>query len=131
MIDVARDAEGVRMALEALFEEEFVRARIEREGRDEATRERMECQVPGRELSPGYYRWGEHLLRLDAERQAGVALDAGRLSALECDGMVALERARGKFRYDHPACSGCGTQQESRFSPKCGGCGVEFRKKGG
>jgi hypothetical protein len=132
VIDVVRDREGVRQAIEALLEEDLVRARIDRELPNAApeTRERMLGQIPPRRISPGYFRWAEHLLRLEAEREAGVGFSARDLAAFECDGLVALVRARAEFRNRHPPCSGCGTFQENRFSAQCCGCGVKFRRKG-
>ena len=132
MIDVARDPEGVRMALEAIFEEDFVRARIEREaaGANPETRARMESRLPARTLSPGYYRFAQHLFHLDAQRKAGIVFASGDLAAFEVEGLLALDRARGEFERRHPSCSSCGTRQENRFSPECCGCGVKFRRKG-
>jgi hypothetical protein len=131
VIDVAYDAEGVRMALEALFEEDFVRARIERVAGSATaeSRQRMEWQIPKRVLSPGYYRWAEHIFRLDAERRAGVGFTAGELAGVEVAGLVALDRARGAFENAHPACSACGLRQENRFGRECPSCGAKFRRK--
>ena len=132
MIDVVNDAEGVRMALEEIFEEDFVRARVRRESAhaSEETQERLLCQVPLRTLSPGYYKFGEHLLLLEAEQKAGVGLSAGELLRFEARGLVALAQARGNFGYRHPACSACGTRQQNRFGVECGNCGTKFRRKG-
>lgn len=128
MIDVVRDQEGVRLALEEIFEEDFVRARIDRNsaGASPETKERMRRQIPRRTLSPGYYAFAEHLLVLDEERQAGVAFS---LAGFEARGMVALQRARGEFERRHPPCSACGTRQENRFGMECSGCGTKFRRK--
>jgi hypothetical protein len=132
VIDVARDPEGVRMALEEIFEEDFMRARIEREaaGASPETRARMESRLPARTLSPGYYRFAQHLFHLDAQRKAGIVFVCGDLAAFEVEGLLALDRARGEFERRHPACSSCGARQENRFSPECCGCGVKFRRKG-
>lgn len=130
MIDVARDADGVRMALEAIFEEDFARSRVEREAHDERMRERMERMIAPRQISPGYFRWGRHLLRLEREGKAGVALDPRTMAAAECEGLLAVESARSEFQYNHPACTRCGAHQENRFALKCRGCGVEFARKG-
>ena len=117
------------MALEAIFEEDFARARIDRQiaGANAATRERMEWQIPKRTLSPGYYRYAEHLFRLDAEHRAGVGFSANELAAFEASGLVELERARNAFEHRHPACSACGLRQENRFGRECSGCGAKFR----
>lgn len=132
MIHAERDADGVREALEALFEESFVRARIQREaaGASAETRERMEWQLPKRKLSPGYYRWAEHLLLLDEQRRAGVGFTACELAHFEASGLVQLELARAEFKSRHPSCGACGERQENRFSPQCCACGVRFRRKG-
>ena len=132
MIDVVRDLEGVRMALEAIFEEDFVRGRIELQagGASAETRARMEWQIPQRTLSPGYYRYADHLFRLDAERRAGVGFASAELAAFEADGLVVLDRARHAFEHRHPSCGACGIRQENRFSPECCGCHVKFRRRG-
>ena len=128
MIEIVRDAEGVRMALEEIFEEDFVRARVEREsaGANAETKERMQRQIPKRTLSPGYYAFAEHLRSLDDERRAGIIFRVGDLAAFEARGLVALDRARSEFEHRHPACSGCGVRQENRFGRECSGCGVKF-----
>jgi len=131
MIDVVHDTEGVRMALEEIFEQDLVRSRIEREsvGANEETRERMAFQIPPRTLSPGYYEFGLHLLRLDAEQKAGIGFTARDLAAFEVSGLLALARARSAFEGRHPACSACGARQLNRFGVECSGCGVKFRKR--
>jgi len=73
IIDVWKDAEGVRMALEEIFEGNFARSRIRSEGANDETRNRMELRIPPRTLAWGYYRFGEHLLHLEALQQAGIA----------------------------------------------------------
>lgn len=132
MIDVVKDAEGVRMALEEIFEEDYVRSRISREleAASEQTRERLASQVPPRTLSPGYYEFAGHLLWLESERNAGVGFSAGALAAYEVRGLVALGNARSAFDGRHPKCSSCGARQQNRFSTECLNCGVNFRRKG-
>ncbi len=131
MIDVVRDSEGVRRALEEIFEEDFARSRIDRQladsGAAAATRARLEATVPPRTLSPGYYEFALHLLRLDQEREAGIVFSA--LAAFEAGGLVELGRARAAFRQKHPPCSACGAHQASRFGSSCDACGAEFRRK--
>lgn len=131
MIDVVHDAEGVQMALEEIFEEDFVRARVNREsaGANEQTRERMAYQIPPRTLSPGYYEFGLHLLRLETEQKAGISLAACELALFEARGLLALGRAHSAFEGRHPACSACGARQQNRFGHECNACGVEFRRK--
>lgn len=120
------------MALEEIFEEDFVRSRIDREldGANAQTRERLEQQIPSRTLSPGYYDFALHILRLDDERKAGVVLFASALAHFEVAGLLALGRARAAFEGRHPACSQCGARQQNRFTVECSGCGVKFRRKG-
>jgi hypothetical protein len=132
VIDVCNDAEGVRMALEEIFEEDYVRSRIgrEMEAASEETRKRMAAQVPNRTLSPGYYAFADHLLWLESERSAGVGFAAGALAAFEVRGLVALGRARTAFDGRHPKCSCCGARQQNRFSTECLNCGAKFRRKG-
>jgi hypothetical protein len=119
------------MALEEIFEEDFVRARIDREseGAREETRERMQAQIPPRTLSPGYYAFALHLLRLEEEQKAGIAFHAGELAAFELRGLVAISAARAAFGSKHPACNGCGARQPNRFGGECVGCGVKFQRK--
>lgn len=131
MIDVARDAIGVRIALEEIFEEDFRRARIAQnvEQSTAETRARIEASLPPRTLSPGYYTFAQHLLRLDDERRAGISFRSSELAAFEVNGLLALESARNEYEYRHPACSACGSRQQTRFSAECQGCGAKFRQK--
>jgi hypothetical protein len=130
-IDVWRDPEGVRLALEEIFESDFVRARIRREaaGATPETMERMEQKIPPRTLAWGYYRFAEHLLHLDALRRAGVRFAERDLLGCEAEGMLALDRARTAFEGHHPACSACGHRQQNRFGAECSGCGAKFQRK--
>jgi hypothetical protein len=132
-IDVWKDTEGVRMALEEIFEEDFARGRIHREmaQADEETAARMESRLPKRALAWGYYRYAEHLLRIDAQRRAGIAYSLADLAAVEAEGLVALDRARGAFESRHPSCSACGVRQQNRFTPECHACGAKFMRKKG
>ena len=132
MINVVYDAEGVRMALEEIFEEDYARARITRDSQSagEETRIRLANQIPPPTLSPGYYDFASHLLFLDEEHKAGVELTARNLMSYEARGLVVLGRARAAFESRHPACGSCGVRQQNRFSVECSGCGVKFRRKG-
>jgi hypothetical protein len=132
VIDVVRDSEGVREAIEAILEEDLHRARIQREssGADPRTRDKMLAQLAPRTLSPGYFRFAEHLLRLDAERSAGIPFHPGDLASFEAEGLVTLCRARSAFEYRHPACGACGARQKNRFGIECNNCGTKFRRKG-
>lgn len=132
MIDVWHDSEGVRMALEEIFEEDFVRSTIHSEGSGASpeTLARMERRVPVRTLAWGYYRFAEYLLHLDALKRAGIALAERDLKGFEAEGILALDRARKAFEGGHPACSSCGTRQQNRFGRECSGCGIKFQRKG-
>ncbi|MDR3797960.1 MAG: hypothetical protein P4K93_07395 [Terracidiphilus sp.] len=131
MIDVVQDAEGVRMALEEIFEEDFARSRIDREsaGATEETRERMSFQIPPRTLSPGYYEFARHLLHLEAEQKAGIVFLPRDLAAFEASGLLALSLARSAFEGHHPACTACGARQQNRFGVECLGCGAKIRRR--
>jgi hypothetical protein len=131
MIDVWRDTEGVRIALEEMFEEDFARARLDREaeGANAETRERMEARLPKRTLASGYYRFGDHLFHLDALRRAGITFAARDLAACEIDGIIALDRSRTAFESKHPSCGGCGCRLQNRFCRDCEHCGVKFQRK--
>ncbi len=130
-IDVWHDTEGVRMALEEIFEEDYARGRLHREleQADDATAERMEARLPKRSLAWGYYKFAEHLLRLQSEIRAGVGCAARDLAACEVAGLLACETARRTFESHHPACSGCGARQQNRFGVECHGCGAKFHRK--
>lgn len=132
MIDVVYDAEGVRMALEEIFEEDYVRARVDRDSRGaaEQTRIRLASQLPPRTLSPGYYDFAAHLLFLDEQHKAGIGFNPRDLTTYEARGIVILGRARAAFEARHPACGSCGARQQNRYSVECVGCGVKFRRKG-
>lgn len=131
MIDVVQDAEGVRIALEEIFEEDFTRAGVgNMVNASEETRKRLADNLPARTLSPGYYDFAAHLLWLEDERKAGIAFVENALAAFEVRGLVALGRARNAFDSRHPKCSSCGARQQNRFAVECIGCGVKFRRKG-
>ncbi len=120
------------MAFEELFEEDLARRRVRRTaaGAGAETLARLERTLPQRTLSPGYYRWAYHLLSLDSERDAGVALDPARLAACEVAGLLSLAEARRAFRGRHPECTACGAQQDTTFAAECWRCGCKFRRKG-
>lgn len=132
MIDVVRDLEGVRMAIEEILEQGYVRSRVAQEidGADEATRARMEDRIPPRTLSPGYYVFAEHLLEIEARRAAGASYALADLAGFEWDGLDVAGRARNAFKGRHPACSACGANQQNRFPVKCHACGADFRRGG-
>jgi hypothetical protein len=119
------------MALEEIFESDFVRSVVHREGSgaDEETLARMERAIPPRKLAWGYYRFGEYLLHLDALRKAGIELSFRDLAHCEAEGLLALSRARAAFEGNHPACGACGTRQQNRFGMECSNCGAKFQKK--
>jgi hypothetical protein len=130
-IDVWRDPEGVRMALEEMFEQDYARAQTRREaaGANEETKARMEARLPARTMAWGYYRFADHLFHLDAQRRAGLACHTRDLAAFEAEGLLALDRARTAFEGRHPACSACGQRQLNRFGVECPGCGAKFQRK--
>jgi hypothetical protein len=132
VIDVVNDAQGVRIALEEIFEEDYARSRISSslDGAKEETRIRMLAQVPPRTLSPGYYSFAEHLLRLEAQKEIGVTFAPERLARYEVSGLVELRAARMAFKAKHPECSTCGARQQNRFGAECHCCGVKFQRKG-
>jgi hypothetical protein len=128
-IDVTRDMEGLQTALGEVLEQDFAFSRVRRvfdhsEGMD---REHVLRSLPERTLSPGYYKWAEYIVWLEERLNAGMPVQ--RMDNCEVEGLVALERARKRWGYDHPTCA-CGAHQESRFSQKCHSCGLEFRKQG-
>ncbi|MDR3723263.1 MAG: hypothetical protein P4K83_02085 [Terracidiphilus sp.] len=132
MIDVVRDREGVRMALEEIFEQDYTRALLRRqlEGANAETLANLESRVPPRTLSPGYYSFADHLLRLEAEQKAGIALEARDAADFEVAGLLALGSARAAFEANHPECTRCGARQSSRFGVSCHRCGAKFERKG-
>jgi hypothetical protein len=133
VIDVWKDMEGARLALEEIFEEDFLRAHLVRqmEHASPETRERIGAQVPPRKLAWGYYRFADYLLELDVQRTAGVGVAERDLLAFEVKGLVALDRARKAFEGRHPACNLCNRRQVNRFGAECSGCGAKFQRKTG
>jgi hypothetical protein len=128
-IDVARDYEGLSQALTEVLEEDFAFACVRRAFERSQGEDRMHVLngLPPRTLSPGYYKLASYILWLEERIKAGARFE--RMAAWELDGLVALERARAKFEYDHPTCA-CGAHQQSRFESKCHACGLDFVKKG-
>ncbi len=129
MIDVWKDVEGVRMALEEIFDGDFARSRIRSEGANAETVERMESRIPTRTLAWGYYHMGEHILRLEALQQAGIVFTARDLASFEAEGLLALRRARSAFNSRHPECSACGLRQANRYGQECPRCGAKFQRR--
>lgn len=130
MFDVARDAEGLKQAIEGLLEEGFAYSRIALplESSDDEGRDRLLRTLPERNLSEGYYKLGQYLLWLEQHlRSASIDLDKGE--ALEVDGLCVLSAARREFEHKHPPCGGCGALQDTRFVGSCHACGIEFRKR--
>jgi hypothetical protein len=130
--DPARDQDGMVLALNEIFEQDFARVQIEREtaGANPETKRRLLQQIPKRTLSPGYYTWANHLLWLEDRRKAGIAFSPAELSMQEAAGLVALDRARADFNFAHPPCSACGARQRNRYGQECSACGAKFRRKG-
>lgn len=130
--DPARDTKGLAIAIREILEEDFARGEIERQAEQAsaATRARLLAQIPPRTLSPGYYRFADHLLWIEGEHRAGIILAARELAAVEAIGLRTLIRARSDFEYAHPACGGCGVRQRHRFCVECSACGIKFRRKG-
>ena len=128
LIDVARDLEGVRIAVEELLEESFRRyllgSVVDRMADDDGVR--MLGSLPARTLSPGYYKWAGYLLDLEELRECEIPI--GDLQAIEIQGLVHLRRARHAFNVLHPCCS-CGQRLESRWVPGCDGCGAKFTRE--
>ena len=121
--DLARDGEGVKLALLDLFEESLAWTRLQSslEAVDDDGRERLTRSLPHRAQSPGYYKLGEYLLwlhqrvsilglpierEIDRERRG---LHSGiRIAAFEADGLCLLSQARAEFERRHPTCGRCG-----------------------
>ena len=131
MIDVVRDTEGLMQAFAEIFEQDFDRARIARsaESASEVTRQRLLDSVAPLTLSPGYHSFAYHLMQLESEHEAGVALDVLFLASFEATGLVCLARARAIFKGKHPPCSACGALQSTRYAPECDACGAKFRRR--
>ncbi|MCU1307118.1 MAG: hypothetical protein JWN45_1813, partial [Acidobacteriaceae bacterium] len=84
-----------------------------------------EEDVPESKLSPGYFLRVEYLVYLEGMMKAGAKFD---LFADEVEGLRALQSARAEFEREHPACSGCGTNQYSAFATRCHACGAQFKR---
>jgi hypothetical protein len=131
VIDVVRDAVGVQKAVEEILEEDYARSRIEQDsaGADEDTRDRMAAKLPRRTLSPGYYEFALHLLRLESRQKTGVVYAADKIAVYEAAGLLAIGRARAEFSSRHPTCAGCGAHLPNRFSVECPACGAKLGRR--
>lgn len=129
MIDVTRDAEGLRQALSELLEESFARARVTRSLDDssEECAERIYRSLPPLTLSPGYYKRAQYLLMLEKLKEAGLLSSGFTLS--ESEGLIALAEARSAFERNHPPCGVCSAFQDSQFETSCRKCGTQFMKR--
>ena len=92
--------------------------------------EQIERIEKGRKLAVGYYTFAGHIFRLDAEREAGLALDPHTLASFEGVALRILVDCRNAHRAKHPPCGRCGAQQDNKHHPKCTNCGAEFVGKG-
>lgn len=119
------------MAFAEIFEADFDRARIARsaESASDATRERLLATVTPLTLSPGYHRYAQHLISLEAEQKAGLLLNPATLPCFEAAGLVVLAQARAAFESKHPPCGACGARQDNPFSVECNACGAKFRRR--
>ncbi|QHN04429.1 hypothetical protein FTO74_14430 [Granulicella sp. WH15] len=129
---VERDAEGLQLALRALFEEALILHRMDSILRlaDKATRDRAAEELPERELSPGYYRRAAYLLELSTTLELGVPVDPSTITRSDVIGLQAVRNARQEYEYDHPACEACGERQDNRFLKQCFKCATKFAGRG-
>jgi hypothetical protein len=120
----------LRLALGQMFEREHDLFRLEPElkGKEEAHQARLMASVTRVTLSPGYEKWGQHLMLLERQHKLGLAL--GELLADEVTGLGILDEVRGAHRYRHPYCYACGIPQDNRFLLECVDCGAKYRRKG-
>ena len=127
-IDVTRDPEGLRRALDELLEEGFIQSRLRRsmEAADEEGADRMFGSAPPRTLSPGYYRWANYLMNLVRHKEEGLVRE---FTMVEAEGLIVLAEARRSFERNHPPCGKCSAYQDSSFATACHACGVEFVRK--
>jgi hypothetical protein len=133
-IAIERDLKGLRLALLELLEEGFQAAKIERLSASMAPERRqalLDAVAEKRSLTPGYYAFAEHVLGLDAERNAGIPLNAATLAHFEGMALRLLASCRIEHSNKHPRCGRCGVEQENRHHPECTHCGCKFVRRGG
>ena len=86
---------------------------------EDADRDHALASLPGRTLTPGYYRWAEYLLWLEERLTIFTVPNFATLAYCEMSGLVKVSSAsaaRGKLA--QPACP-CGSRMESRIVPVC------------
>jgi ribosomal protein L40E len=119
VIEIERDADGIRMATLELLQEQFD---LGDAARPEERAKRSRNPKRPRTLSPGYY---EHACYLgELEQLLSLAGGAGGLAPIEnLRGILAVKSARAEFERKHPPCRHCGAPNVDGaiFCRKCNG----------
>lgn len=124
-IPIANDFAGLSAAALEMLEEQKdapLRARMETMARIAQNAEALRASLAAkRKFADGYYLRLRYLLELEAMLgicgHSRLAIDLA-----EARGIMAIERARTRFRADHPPCRGCGKLLDSPEETKCLEC---------
>lgn len=129
VIYVERDFEGLQMAVRSLFEEALVRHRIDAAAGNvgQYELERLEGEIPAREISPGYFNRAGYLLDLSTQLELGIPIEPATLTHSDVLGIRAVRSARSEFEREHPACPRCGERQDNAYLKVCYACHTKLR----
>lgn len=129
VIQVERDGEGLQMALLWLLEEALVRGRIAKAvaASSDHEVERLEAEIPDRELSPGYFKRAGYLLDLSTQLELGIPIDPASITPSDVVGIRAVRSARAEFEREHPGCPRCGERQDNNVMRVCWACNYKLR----
>lgn len=128
-VRVEHDAEGLQLAVRALFEESLAEHRLAPvlEKADDEQRDRILAELPMREISPGYYKRAAYLVDLANILTLGIPMDASVFTQADVTGIAAVRRAKNEFEREHPACPSCGERQDNAFMRECFNCHQKLR----
>lgn len=124
MIDIAADAEGLRVAavetLEAVFVKHF---NAVMEGRTQGQMKPLDAPL---RLSGGYYERVQFLIQLERMLEMH-ALPDWKPQPGEVSGLIALAEARGMHEAKHPPCPKCGAPLENAGTFTCWKCRAKVK----
>jgi hypothetical protein len=130
IIDVRRDTGSIETAAFELLSADLAaeyRRQILAKLAGSANAERaVESYETERTLAPGFYGWTIHLFGMEQIRDLGAMRN---VSAREAEGLVAIARARSRFRDVHPPCPHCGIPLFDRLVTVCQMCGGKLERR--
>jgi hypothetical protein len=132
VVDVARDYQGIRVAVRELFEEMLFEDddSAQMKAAEHATNaDRLFAEIGRRSLADGYYVRANYLLDLDLMFDIGIRFELSALPATDYHGIRAVRIGKSDFERMHPRCPRCSMNQKANKPDKCWKCGEEFKER--